>query len=142
MFVELGITMAVFVADVRLIGVDVLKGVGVTVKCMSDVVVTLGNGVPVTNDAPGVRKRLIQLGSVRIEGSTGSINPLGLRVRKSLFGSRFDPISAFSFQLGENRSAHCPATITHRNPRPKIRGIMNQSRRSRSGALIDRSIDR
>ena len=130
--------MAVFVVDLRLIGVDVC----VTVNCMSDGVVTLGNGVPVTNDAPGVRKRLIQPGSVRIEGSTGSINPLGLRVRKSLFGSRLDSISAFSFQLGENRNAHCPATITHRNPRPKISGIMNQSRRSRSGAFIDRSIDR
>lgn len=135
MLVGLEITTVVFVADKILIDVCVIRGV------VNDLAVAVGKGVPVTNEAPGVRKRLIQAGSVRMEGSTGSMNPLGLRVRKSLFGSRLDSISAFSFQLGENRNAHCPATITHRNPRPKISGIMNQSRRSRSGAFIDRSAD-
>ena len=132
MFVGLTMTTFVFVADAILIGiVEVVN---------EEVMVAPGNGVPVINEAPGVRKRLIQTGSVRMEGSTGSINPLGLRVRKSLFGSRFDSIFVFNFQLGEKRSAHCPATITHRNPIPKIRGIMNQSRRSCSGAFIDQSI--
>src|SRR5262245_5127076 len=128
--------MAVFVADVGLIGACVI------VNCMSDVVVTLGNGVPVTNDAPGVRNRLTQAGSVRMEASTGSMNPLDLRVRKSLFGSKWESILAFSFQPGENRKAHCTPTITHRNPTPKIRGIINQSRRSCSEAFIHKSLDR
>ena len=100
-----------------------------------------GNGVPVTNDAPGVRKRLIQPGCVRMDASTGSMNPLGRRVRKSLFGSRFESIFVFNSQLGENRSAHCPAVITHKNPMIRIMGIINRSRRSCSGTFMVQSID-
>ena len=48
----------------------------------------LGNGVPVTKDAPGVRKTLNQLGWVRMAGSIAWINPSGRCVRKPLFGSR------------------------------------------------------
>jgi|GEM_PF-3215868 len=127
--------MTTFVADAILIGVC-----GIVEVVNEEVIVALGNGVPVINEAPGVRKRLIQTGSVRMEGSTGSMNPPGLRVRKSLFGSRFEAILAFNFQLGEKCSAHCPAMITHRNPIPKIRGIIIQSRRSCSGTFMNRSI--
>src|SRR5574342_519733 len=77
-----------------------------------------------------------------MEGSTGSMNPAGLRVRKSLFGSRLDSILAFSFRLGGKRSAHCPAAITHRNPISRMMRIMIQSCRSCSNAFIDRSVDR
>lgn len=104
-------------------------------------IVVRGTGVPVMNAAPGVRKRLIHAGSVRMEGSTGSINPPGRRVRKSLFGSRFESILVFNFQLGEKRRAHCPATITHRNPIPRIRGITTQSRRSCSRTFMNQSIE-
>ena len=45
-----------------------------------DVGVLVGSGVPVTIDAPGVRKS-IHPGCVRMEASTGSMNPLGRLVR-------------------------------------------------------------
>jgi len=45
-----------------------------------DVDVPGGKGVPVMIDTPGVRK-LLQPGGVRIEASTGSMNPLGRCVR-------------------------------------------------------------
>jgi len=126
------ITGFVIVTDETVVGTtgDAV-GVGVIIR----------NGVPVAKDAPGVRKRLIQAGCVRMDASTGSMNPLGRRVRKSLFGSRFESILVFSSQLGANRSAHCPAMITHRNPMIRIIGMMNQSRRSCSGTFIVQSID-
>jgi hypothetical protein len=102
--------------------------------------VRVGKRVPVTNDISGVRKRLSPAGCVRMDASTGSMNPLGLRVRKSLFGSRFESMFVFNFQLGENRSAHCPAMITHRNPMIRMMGIMNRSRRSCSGTFMGRPI--
>ena len=77
-----------------------------------------------------------------MEGSMASTNPVGLLVRKSLFGSRLDSILVSSFQLGEKRSAHCPATITHRNPITRIMGIMIQSDRSRSDVFIAMPVDR
>lgn len=40
----------------------------------------VGNGVPVMTDTPGVRKST-QPGCVKMVSSTGSINPLGRRVR-------------------------------------------------------------
>jgi hypothetical protein len=46
--------------------------------------VIVGNGVPVTKSAPGVRKTWSQLGWVRMEESTASMSPSGLCVRKSL----------------------------------------------------------
>jgi hypothetical protein len=103
--------------------------------------VRVGKRVPVTNDASGVRKRLSPAGCVRMDASTRSMNPLGLRVRKSLFGSRFESMFVFNFQLGEKRSAHCPAMITHRNPMIRMMGIMNLSRRSCSGTFMGQSID-
>ncbi len=104
----------------------------VWVGCIVDVAVTVsvGTGVNVLKDAPGVRKNPSQEGGVRMAGSTGSISPCGMFVRKSLFGLRFDPILVSSSQRGAKRTAHCPATITHRNPRNIMSRIMIQSRRS------------
>lgn len=136
-------TIFVIVADAILAGSDVSNGVGVVIEvAKEEVTVASGNGVPVLNEAPGVRKRLIQTGSVRMEGSTGSMNPLGLLVRKSLFGLRLESILAASFQLGEKCNAHRPATITHRNPMNRITGIMIQSRRSCSMVFMVKSVER
>jgi hypothetical protein len=129
-----------------LVGLAVFTTVLITgetvVEVAKDVVVAGGNRVPVAKDAPGVRKRLIQDGAVRMDASTGSINPPGLRVRKSLFGSRLESILAFIFQPGEKRTANCPAKITHRNPIRRMIGIMSQSRRSRSDVFILESTER
>lgn len=111
--------------------------VGVAVPVTGSVTVVGGNRVPVTNVAPGVRKALTHTGCVKMEGSTGSMKPFGLLVRKSLFGSRLESILAFNCQRGEKRSAHCPATSTHRNPITRIIGIIIQSRRSRSIVFMD-----
>ena len=128
-----------------LVGLAVFTTVFITgeivVGVTADVGVAVGNGVPVTKAAPGVRKRLIQAGAVRMDASTGSMNPPGLRVRKSLFGSRLESISAVIIQLGEKRTANSPARITHSNPIRRMIGIMSQSRRSRSDAFIIGSID-
>lgn len=116
--------------------VEVAMAVLVRVGCIVEVAVavSVGTGVNVLNDAPGVRKNSSQEGGVRMAGSTGSISPRGMLVRKSLFGSRFDPILVSSFQRGEKRAASCPATIMHRKPKNIIRRIMIQSRRSFSRA--------
>ena len=45
-----------------------------------DVIVVVGKGVPVMIGTPGVRKS-IHPGCVNMEGSTGSMNPLGRLVR-------------------------------------------------------------
>ena len=135
-------TTLIVVGDAITAGVEVVNGVGVIAEVVSEEeMLTTGMEVPATNEEPGVRKRLTQTGSVRMEGSMGSINPPGLPVRKALFGSRFEAILVFNFQLGEKRRAHCPATITHRNPIPKIRGMINQSPRSCSGAFMHQSIE-
>ena len=98
----------IFVEDAIVMGVVVFNGVCVCVAAggMKVVPVVAGMAVRVANSAPGVRKRLIQTGSVRMEGATGSMNPLGRRVRKSLFGSSFESIFVFSFQRGVKCSAH------------------------------------
>ena len=126
-FVGLGI-MAVLVGETIAVGMGVLIVSGVFV----------GRGVPgslVRNDAPGVRKTSIHTGCVRMEGSRGSKKSLGRLVRKMLFGSMLDPISVSNFQVGEKRIAHCPATMTHRNPIRRMMRIMIQSRRLRSGTF-------
>ena len=92
-FVGLIATMAVLVASAAVVG----EG--------AEVRVTAGNGVPVTNEAPGVRNTSIQLGCVSMEASIASINPSGLRVRKSLFGSSCESILVLSCQRGTKRSA-------------------------------------
>lgn len=68
--VGLLVITAVEVAEETVVG----AGKAVEVMC------SVGNGVPVTIETPGVRKS-IQPGGVRIEASTGSKNPLGRRVR-------------------------------------------------------------
>ena len=87
-FVGLCAITAVLVTEERIVGVGDAKLVRVI----------RGNGVPVTKDAPGVRNTLIQLGCVRMDASTGSMNPSGLWVRKLLFGSRWESISVFNCQ--------------------------------------------
>lgn len=116
------------------VAMNVLVLVGGTVAV--EVLVLVGIGVKVSNDAPGVRKKSNQEGGVSIAASTGSISPSGMLVRKSLFGLRFDPILVSSSQRGAKRTAHCPATITHRNPTRIISRMMIQSRRSLSRACI------
>jgi hypothetical protein len=127
-FVGFVVAMALWVAEETAV-----RGTG-------NVEVIAGIGVPVTNTAPGVRKRFSQAGCVNMDELTGSINPAALWVRKSLLGSRLESISAFSVQRGENRSAQPPARMTSRKPTPKIKGMINQSRRSCSGTFMDRSI--
>lgn len=130
------------------VDVDVQVEVGVFVAITGIVAVAVavfvlvGIGVLVLNVAPGVRNDASQEGGVRIAGSTGAILLMGMFVRKSLFGLSFDPILVSSFQRGEKRTAHCPATITHRNPRRMISRMMIQSRRSFSRACIAASIGR
>ena len=127
--VELAITTTAFVAE------------GMIVGCSGAVAVGVGKGVLVICEAPGVRKTWSQLGSVRIDRSTGGMNPLGRLVRKSLFGLMPDCILAFNFQFGEERSAQPPAKTTHRNPINNMRRIMIQSFRSRSTAFMVGSVD-
>ena len=120
-FVGLAATTRVFVAEET--AVDTGEAVDVNA----------GSVVPVTVAAPGVRNSLIQTGSVRMAASTGSMNPLGRRVRKSLFGSRCDSMLVFNSQPGEKRAASCPAMTTSTNPITRI--VMTtsvQSSRSRS----------
>ena len=101
-----------------------------------------GSGVPVENEAPGVRKSLIHAGFVRMAGSTGSMNPPGLRVRKSLFGSSRDSILASSSQRGVKRSAHLVANRMHKSPTSRISAMTTESRLSFSIARMIKSIER
>lgn len=73
--VGLAVMVIVLVAD------EIVVGAG------EDVHVDGGNGVPVMTVAPGVRKSSFQPGFVRMAASIGSMKPLGLRVRKAVFGS-------------------------------------------------------
>ena len=141
-FVEVGITAPVFVGDAIVIGVVVCVAsiVRVIMGVVNDVPVVDGNDVPVANEAPGVRKTLIHAGFVRMAGSTGSMNPLGLRVRKSLFGSRLDSILVSSSQRGVKRRAHSPASRMQKSPNRRMRTMITQSRLSCSNAFIDVSI--
>ena len=123
-FVGLIATMAVLVACTAVVG----EG--------AEVRVTMGNGVPVTNDAPGVRNTSIQLGCVKMEASIASINPSGLLVRKSLFGSSCESILVLSCQCREKRSASRPAASTHRKPMIKMIRTTIQSFRPRSTTFI------
>ena len=117
-----GIKVFVFVGRIT-VDTTVLVATGVFVG--RDVTGTL-----VSNDEPGVRKTLSQAGCVRMDRSRGSSNSLGRLVRKSLFGSMFDLISVFSFQVGAKRIAHPPARITHKNPNKRMIRMIIQSRLS------------
>ena len=96
--------------------------------------------VTIESEAPGVRKTSIHTGFVKMAGSTGSMNPLGLRVRKSLFGSSKDSILASSSQSGVKRSAHPPASRIQKSPTRRMRAMMTQSRPSCLITLISKSI--
>ena len=106
-----------------------------------------GAGVLVANDAPGVRNTSAQAGCVRMAGSRGSKKPIGLDVRKLLFGSRRDSMLVSNLQLGAKRSAHPLVIKMHRNPKRRIRRMMIQSRLLRlsclscSSAVMGVSID-
>lgn len=128
----MGLIIGVFV---MLMIVGVLLAIGTDVFVPMGVFVC-GTGDLASTDAPGVRYTLNQTGCVMMDGSRGSKNPKGRFVRKSLFGSRFDCILVFSFQVGEKRIANCAARMTHRNPRRRMIRIMIQSRLSCSGALL------
>ena len=107
---------------------------------VKDVPIGVESCTTVENEAPGVRKSLIHAGFVRMAGSTGSMNPPGLSVRKSLFGSSMDSTLASSSQLGVKRSAHPPASRMHKSPNRSRRAMIAQSRLSFSVALIRNSI--
>jgi hypothetical protein len=135
---------------IPLVGVGVLIGLAVFVAVLGSVrvEVLVGEGVggtSVAKEAPGVRKTSIQAGLVRMDGSRGSKNPIGMLVRKSLSGLRFERISAGSFQLGAKRSAHPLERMIQMNPTKRISSMrMSESRlsRSRSRAFMETSIDR
>ena len=129
MLVGLAETVTVLVAEEALVsageGVDVVGG----------------NGVPVMTVTLGVRKST-QPGCVRMEASTGSMNPSGLLAMKVLFGSIRESILAFSSQPGEKRNASCPATSTRTNPITKMTMTrIVQSSCSRSNAFMVRTVD-
>lgn len=133
--VGLAITVGVFVAGIVDMGVLVFGGILVDMPA--------GEGVRVGNEAPGVRKTLSQAGLVRMAGSSGSMKLTGRLVRKSLLGSRFDPILVFSLQLGAKRIAHPLARMIQKNPNNRIRMIrMPESRLSFSRVVMETSIDR
>ena len=110
------------------------------VGVMKDEPVVAGACVTVEEEAPGVRKAYIPAGFVRMAGSTGSMNPPGLRVRKSLFGSIKDSTLASNSQRGAKRSAHLPASSIKKSPNRRMRAMMAQSRLSCLIALIRKSI--
>ena len=126
------IELAVFVAVLGSVRVEVLVGEGV-------------GGTSVEKEAPGVRKTSSQAGLVRMDGSRGSKNPMGMFVRKSLSGLRFDPISAGSLQFGAKRSAHPLERMMQMNPTKRINNMRrSESRlsRSRSRTFMETSIYR
>ena len=141
MLVGLGKTSVVFVADAMVVGATVCVMTNVlAVGVVKDVPAVVGSCVTVENEAPGVSKSLIHAGFVRMAGSTGSMNPLGLLVRKSLFGSSLDSTLASSSQSGGKRSAHVPASRMHKSPNRRMRAMITQSRLPCSIALISKSI--
>ena len=75
-----GMKMNVLVGLAATVVVCVAVSDDIVVGTEDDVAVMVGNGVPVMIDSPGVRKS-IHPGCVRIEASTGSMNPLGRLVR-------------------------------------------------------------
>ena len=75
-----GIKMNVLVGLGATIAVCVAVSDGSVVGAGDDVGVLVGNGVPVIIGSPGVMKS-IHPGCVRMEASTGSMNPLGRLVR-------------------------------------------------------------
>jgi len=142
-FVGLGNASAVPVVEAMLVGDTVGGAADVpTVAVARESSADTGICVPVEIEAPGVRKLSIQAGLVRMDGSTGSMNFSGLRVRKSLFGSSLDSTLTSSSQWGLKRSAHLPASRSARSPNKRMSAMTVQSRLSFSVALMGKSIKR
>lgn len=140
MFVGLAKTGAVPVANTVVVGYVVPVVIGVPgVELLADALVG-GSCVTVENETPGVRTALIQAGFVRISGSTGSMNPSGLLVRKSLLGSIFDSTFVSNSQRGVKRSAQPPASRIHKSPNRRMKAMTTQSRLSFSVVLISKPI--
>ena len=138
--------ISVFVGLTTVVAVTVVVS-GVLVFIGTSVAVLAGNGVRVGNDddAPGVRNTSIHAGLVRMAGSSGSMKLTGRLVRKSLLGSRFDPMLVFSLQLGAKRSAHPLAMMMQKNPNSRIKTMMMTESRlsfSRGWVFMEMSIDR
>lgn len=142
--VGLGEARAVFVAIPVFVGSAVCVATNVpAVEVGKDVRAVAGGCVTAEeNEAPGVRTTSIQAGLVRMAGSTGSMNPLGRRVKKSLFGSSRDSTLASSSQRGVKRSAHPPARRIHKSPNRRMRAMTDQSRFSFSIAFMDKPVQR
>ena len=142
-FVGLAKTRAVLVENAVVVGgvVWVVTNV-LDVDAVGDTLASVESCVMVGNEAPGVRATFIHTGFVRMAGSTGSMNPLGLWVRKSLFGSSPDSTLASSSQSGAKRRAHFPASRIQKRPKQRIRVMTTQSRFSFSVAGIRKSIER
>jgi hypothetical protein len=148
----IGVLVRVGGIKITLVDVGVTEGLGtdmlVAVLDGTKVNVPVGDGIGgtgVSKEAPGVRKTSIQAGLVRMDGSRGSKNPIGMFVRKSLSGLRFDPMSAGSFQLGAKRSAQPLEMIIQMNPTRRMSSMRpTESRLSRSlsGAFMETSIYR
>ena len=136
--------ISVFVGLTTVVAVTVVVS-GVLVLTGTGVAVLAGNGVRVGNDAPGVRNTSIHAGLVRMAGSRGSMKLTGRLVRKSLLGSRFDPMLVFSFQFGAKRSAHPLARMMQMNPNNRIKTMMMTESRlsfSRGWVFMEMSIDK
>lgn len=143
-----GTYTSVFVGVVKAGAVVVVSAVVVgTVVCVVPAVdvpagasAVVANWVTVENDAPGVRYALIQAGFVRMAGSTGSMNPPGLLVRKSLFGSILDCTFVSNSQCGVKRRAQPPASRIPKSPNRRMKAMTTQSRLSLSVVLMSKSI--
>jgi hypothetical protein len=140
-FVGLVKTDAVLVATAVIVRIVVGVVTGVAgVDVVPDVLTPVKGCIGVGNEAPGVSAAFNQVEFVRMAGSTGSINPLGLFVRKSLLGSSFDSTFVFSSQCGAKRSAQPPATRIQNSPKRSMKTMTAQSRLSFSVVLMNISI--
>lgn len=140
-FVGLAKTRAVLVTDAVAVGnvVCVVTNV-LDAYIVGDALASVESCVMVGNESPGVSATFIHTGFVRMAGSTGSMNPLGLWVRKSLFGSSPDSTLASSSQRGVKRSAYPPATRIQKSPNRRMKAIRTQSRLSFSVAFMSTTI--
>ncbi len=145
-FVDVAKTRAVLVANAAVVGgivcavtnvVNVCEGTAEAVE--ADVLAAVESCVMAENEAPGVRAAFIHAGFVRMAESTGSMNPTGLFVRKSLFGSSLDCTFVSNSQRGVKRSAQPPAIRIPKSPNRRMRAITAQSRLSFSVAFISKS---
>lgn len=140
-FVGVAKTRAVLVANAVVVGdvVCVVTNV-LDVDAVAGALAAVEGCVMVGNEAPGVRTVFIHTGFVRMAGSTGSMNPIGLCVRKSLFGSSLDSTFVSSSQCGVKRSAQPPARRIPKSPNRRMKAMTAQSRLSFSVTLMSRSI--